>query len=215
MQDHAVADDRAAVAHDLGVQPHVVPDLHAVPQHAGGPDADAPSEPHPFPQHCVWPDRHRLGPHGPAPNHCRGMHSGGPARLGIEHRNDRQQGHVRITHQHPALRSAGLLCQVRLAQHDRGPRLLKIREIALAGKKRQVVRARPIDGGDPRDRHIGRTDELSLRERCDLGGREPGVHGSGSYWDCFSRSSTLLVMSRAGSAATMFEPGASASKINA
>src|SRR6266566_919399 len=39
VQNHAAADDHAAVAHDLRVQPHVIPHLHPVAEHA--PRADA------------------------------------------------------------------------------------------------------------------------------------------------------------------------------
>src|SRR3989441_6630050 len=173
MQDHAVPDDRAAIADDMRIQLDVIPHLHPAPQHARRADLDVPAEPHALPQHDVGSDRYGFVPDGPAPDHRRRVDARGPGRLGVEHRYDRQQGDVRIPYDYTARRPPGFLCKIRFAEHDRGPRLLKIREVAPAGKKRQVVWAGSIDRSNAGDRDVGRTDQLPLCERRDLGRRDP------------------------------------------
>ena len=106
--------------------------------------------------------------------------------------------------------------EVRLAKHDCRPRLLKILEIALRSKKREIVGAGPIERRDAGDGQVGGADEPAVRQGGDLARthasrgagsplagrparcafrRRPAAHGLGPpYFACFSRSITLGVI---------------------
>src|SRR6059058_4988101 len=221
VQDDPTSHDRPAVAHDVRQELHVVTQLDAVPQHAPGADAHVPPQPHAATQHHVRADRHRLLPLNPGADHRGPVDPGLPRGLGIEHRNNREQGHVRIAHQHAARGTfRRLLNEIRFAEHDGRARPLKILEIASGGKKRQIVGTGPVERRDARHGRVRRADQLTVREGRDLAraqaprGAGPGpalpaalrllpvAHGLGAlYLDCFSRSITLLVISRLGSTA--------------
>src|SRR5256885_459970 len=104
----------------------------------------------------------------------------------------------------------------------------------------EIVGAGTIERRNAGDGHVGSADEPAVREGRDLAGadaprgapfppagppspaarcplrRRPAAHGLGApYFACFSRSITLGVISRLGSAATMLLVGESASKISA
>src|SRR5207302_2058944 len=102
VQDDPVSHHRPAVAHYVGQQLHVVTQLDAVAQHAPGADPHVPTQPHAATQHHVGADGHGLLPHDPRADHGGPVDPGLPCGLGIEHRDDREQRHVRIAHQHAA-----------------------------------------------------------------------------------------------------------------
>src|SRR5205807_8096799 len=104
--------------------------------------------------------------------------------------------------------------------------------------KCEVVGASSIQRRDAGDRHVGGAHEPAVREGGDLAGadasrgacpppagfpaarcafrRRPAAHGLGApYFACFSRSITLGVISRLGSAATILLVGVSAAEISA
>src|SRR2546421_7116750 len=221
VQDDPASHDRPAVADHLGQELHVVTQLDAVPQHAPGADAHVPPQPHAATQHHVRADRHRLLPLNPGADHRGPVDPGLPRGLGIEHRNNREQGHVRIAHQHAARGTfRRLLNEIRFAEHDGRARPLKILEIASGGKKRQIVGTGPVERRDARHGGVRRAEQLTVCQGRDVAGAQapggaragsavpaalrllPVAHGLGApYLDCFSRSITLLVTSRLGSTA--------------
>src|SRR5256885_1910457 len=111
-------------------------------------------EPHPPPEPRVGPDRPRLLPGDACADPRRRVDPGLPSGLGEEPGDARQQRDVRIAHDDAAggPTPAVVRHEVRLAEHDCRPRLLKILEIALRSKKREIVGAGPIERRDARDR---------------------------------------------------------------
>src|SRR5437660_600368 len=173
VQDDPVSHHGPAVAHHVGQQLHVVPQLDVVPQHARRADPYVPTQPHAATQHRVGADRHGLLPHHAGADHRGAVDARLPDWLRIEHRNDRQQRHVRIAHEHAASGTfRGLLNEIRFAEHDGRARPLKILEIAPGGKKRQVVRTGPVQGRDARHGHVRRAHQLAIRERRDVAGAQ-------------------------------------------
>src|SRR5690349_182692 len=245
VQDHAAAHDRAAVAHDVGIELHVVTQHDAVAQHRSGAHADITPESHTLAEHDVRTDRHRILPRRTRADHGRAVHARLPGGLGVQHRNDGEQRHVRVAHQDTTRRPGrAVRNEIRFTEHDGRARLLKILEIAPGSKKGQIVRAGPVERRHTRDGYIRGPRELSVREGRDLAGADTPTGSGGTraacssappppsspappffcrtaapgprrpYFGCLSRSITLAVMSRLGSAKRMLLLGASMSKMN-
>jgi hypothetical protein len=104
------------------------------------------------------------------------MHPCLHARLGVQQRQDGQQRVVRVVDDDAHRRAARRVGELGLAEHRRGARALKVREVPAAGNERQVAGAGTIERGDAGDGDVPGAHEAAARQGGDFARRQGVRH---------------------------------------